>query len=62
MAKKHEHREQQRRSNTSPLALMWVRLRRHKLALVSFVVFVVMTAVCATAPLIAPYDAEAIRA
>lgn len=52
----HEHTER----NTSPLALMWVRLRRHKLALVSFVVFVVMTVVCATAPLIAPYDAEAI--
>ena len=39
---------------------MWARLRQHKLALVSCVVFIVLSAACALAPLIAPYEADAI--
>jgi len=39
---------------------IWPQLRRHKLALVSIVVVSIMTVACFAAPLIAPYDFDAI--
>ena len=38
----------------------WQQLRRHKLALVSIVVVAVLAAACVAAPLIAPYEFDAI--
>jgi peptide/nickel transport system permease protein len=45
----------------SPGALMWIQLKKHKLAMISFVVFTLMTIVCMAAPLIAPYEVDAIN-
>jgi peptide/nickel transport system permease protein len=44
----------------SPRSLVWRRLRRHKPAIVSFGVVLVMTAACMAAPLLAPYPFDAI--
>jgi peptide/nickel transport system permease protein len=44
----------------SPGSLVWRRLRRHKPAVVSFGVVLGLTAVCMAAPLIAPFDFDAI--
>jgi peptide/nickel transport system permease protein len=46
--------------NQTPLVMTWRQLKRHKLAVASFVVFAVMTLACVAAPLIAPYEADAI--
>jgi peptide/nickel transport system permease protein len=40
---------------------MWRQLRKHKLAVVSVVVFSLMTAACLSAPLIAPFEFDAIE-
>ncbi len=45
----------------SPRAMMWAQLKRHKLAIISFVIFTVMTITCMVAPLIAPYEVDAIN-
>ena len=45
----------------SPHALIWAQLKKHKLAMVSFVVFSVMTIACMSAPLMAPYEVDAIN-
>lgn len=39
---------------------IWTQLRRHRLAAVSFIVIAVMGAACFAAPLIAPYEFDAI--
>ncbi len=39
---------------------VWKRLRRHRLAVLSLVIFAVLTIVCLAAPLIAPYEFDAI--
>jgi peptide/nickel transport system permease protein len=44
----------------SPAAEIWRQLRRHKPAMVSLVVFVVIAAACLAAPVIAPYPFDAI--
>jgi len=44
----------------SQRALIWGQLKKHKLALASFAVFLVLTAACASAPLLAPYEVDAI--
>ncbi len=41
-------------------SLTWRRLRRHRLAMLSLVVVAVVAVVCALAPLIAPYEFDAI--
>jgi peptide/nickel transport system permease protein len=41
--------------------VVWKRFRRHKLAVVSTVVIVIVVLACALAPLIAPYDPTAIN-
>lgn len=45
----------------SPGQLLWIQLKKHKLAIVSFVLFLLMTAVCMMAPLLAPYEVDAIN-
>ena len=45
---------------TDPGPGIWQQLRRHKLAIVSLFVVSIMTMVCFAAPLIAPYDFDAI--
>lgn len=45
---------------TSPNSGTWQQLKRHKLALVSIAVVVVLATACFAAPLIAPYDFDAI--
>lgn len=47
-------------SARSPGSLVWRRLRKHKPAVVSFVAVLALTAVCMAAPLIAPYQFDAI--
>ena len=44
----------------SPAALVWSRFRRHKLAMASMGVVLVMAAACAAAPLLAGYEFDAI--
>jgi peptide/nickel transport system permease protein len=44
----------------SPAAEIWRQLRRHKPAMVSLVVFVVIAAACLAAPVLAPYRFDAI--
>ena len=44
----------------SLLALTWMSLQRHKLAMASLVIVAVMVAACAAAPLIARYEFDAI--
>ena len=44
----------------SPWALVWVQLRRHRLAVLSLVVVALMTIACAAAPLLVPYEFDAI--
>ena len=44
----------------SPAALVWLRLRKHKPAVVSFGVVLTLTTACMAAPLIAPYAFDAI--
>jgi peptide/nickel transport system permease protein len=39
---------------------IWPQLRRHRLAVVSLVIVAIMTIICAAAPLIAPYEFDAI--
>jgi peptide/nickel transport system permease protein len=46
---------------SSPGALMWGQLKKHKLALASLLVFLTVTAACMAAPLIAPYEMDAIN-
>ncbi|MCG6958229.1 MAG: ABC transporter permease [Gemmatimonadetes bacterium] len=45
----------------SPAAEIWRQLRRHKPAMVSLVVFLVIAAACLAAPVIAPYPFDAIN-
>lgn len=45
---------------TDPGLNIWPQLQRHRLAIVSLVVVSVMTAACFAAPIIAPYDFDAI--
>ena len=44
----------------SPRALMWLQLKKHRVAMASLIVFVVMVVACMAAPLVAPYDVDAI--
>ena len=44
----------------SPSVLAWRQLRRHRVAVASAVVFAVLTVLCMAAPLIAPYEFDAI--
>lgn len=44
----------------SPRRLVWRQLRRHRLAVVSAVVFALTAILCMAAPLIAPYEFDAI--
>ena len=44
----------------SPRALVWRHLRRHRVAMASAAAFVAVTALCMAAPLIAPYEFDAI--
>jgi peptide/nickel transport system permease protein len=46
--------------STTMLGLMWEQLRRHKLAIVSIVVFIIMAVGCFGAPFFAPYKFDAI--
>jgi len=43
-----------------PVGLFWRRLRRHRLAVVSLVAVAVVSALCLAAPLLAPFDFDAI--
>ncbi len=45
----------------SPGQLLWTQLKKHKLAIISCVVFFLMTTVCMLAPLLAPYEVDAIN-
>lgn len=47
-------------SDGAPRSLVWRRLRKHRLAVASFFVVAVLTVACMAAPLIAPYDFDAI--
>lgn len=44
----------------SPRALAWRRISRHKVAMASLAILVAMGAVCMVAPLVAPYQLDAI--
>jgi peptide/nickel transport system permease protein len=44
----------------APTSLVWRRLKRHRLAMVSVAVVTILAAVCAAAPLLAPYEFDAI--
>ena len=48
------------RAAASPRALVWRQLRRHRMALVSAAAFLLITVLCMAAPLIAPYEFDAI--
>jgi peptide/nickel transport system permease protein len=53
-------RQEGRDSPSSPRSLVWRRLRRHKPAVASFGVVLALTTVCMAAPLIAPFEFDAI--
>ncbi len=44
----------------SPRALVWRQLRRHRVAMASAAAFLIVTALCMAAPLIAPHEFDAI--
>jgi len=46
--------------STTMLALMWEQLRKHKLAIISIAVFIIMAVACFGAPFFAPYKFDAI--
>ena len=39
---------------------VWTRMRRHRLAVASLAIFTVIAVACLAAPIIAPYDFDAI--
>jgi len=50
----------QQSQDRTQAALIWSQLKKHKLAIVSFWIFVLITALCMAAPLVAPYEFDAI--
>ena len=45
----------------SQRVLVWEAFKRHKLAMISAVVFLILTVACFAAPVIAPFDFDAIN-